>query len=98
MTKFLQSARIELLPNEILYGILKCLYSWEIKRFSCVSRRIRDVCLPSIFRKITCEFSKEGFDKLQALLQSNLRQHVVSFEYVVPKLLKPGESAGNHLQ
>lgn len=81
---------MELLPTEILFGIVKCLDKRETKKLSVASKRMRDVCLPFLFRKASLEFSNEGFDLLESLLKSNLHRHIVSFEYVIPKLLKPG--------
>ncbi|KAJ5183278.1 hypothetical protein N7492_000894 [Penicillium capsulatum] len=93
----LPSAFLEFFPTEILYSIVKYLYFWEVKSLSCVSRRMRDVCVPTLFRNISFEFSDAGFDVLESLLQSQLRQYVASIEYVVPKLLKPGKyPCGKH--
>lgn len=92
MAEAFHSNGLELLPTEILYGIVKCLDNRAIKRLSCISRRMRDVCLPSLFRKVSIEYSHVGFDVLENLLQSHLHQYIVTFQYVVPELLKPGES------
>ncbi|KAJ6018501.1 hypothetical protein N7522_001965 [Penicillium canescens] len=80
---------MELLPTEILFGIVKYLDNWEVKQLSLSSRRMRDVCLPTLFRKLSIEFSNEGFDLLESVLESNLHRYIVSFEYVAPMLLKP---------
>ena len=82
---------MELLPTEILFGIVN-LDNRETKKLSHASRRIRDVCLPFLFRKVSIEFSNEAFDLLESLLKSNFHRYIVSLEYVVPKLLKPGKS------
>lgn len=82
---------MELLPTEILFGIVN-LDNRETKKLSRASRRIRDVCLPFLFRKVSIEFSNEAFDLLESLLKLNFHRYIVSLEYVVPKLLKPGKS------
>lgn len=89
---------MELLPTEILFGILNCLANREIKQLSLTSRRMRDVCLPVLFCKISIEFSNKGFNLLESILESNVHRYIVSFEYVVPMLLNPGKEPGtNHL-
>ena len=86
-----QLIRLEFLPTEILYKIVEYLHGWQVKGLSCVNRRIRDVCLPSLFRKVSFEFSEDGFDGLAGLLQSHLCPFIVSFQYIVPQLLKNGK-------
>lgn len=81
---------MELLPTEILFDIVKYLRIRETKTLSLISKRMRDVCLPIIFHKVSIEFSTEGFDFLESLLKSSLYRYIVSFQYIVPKLLKPG--------
>ena len=68
MAETFHSNGLELLPTEILYGIVKRLDSRAIKKLSCISRRMRDVCLPSLFRRVSIEFSNAGFDVLENLL------------------------------
>ncbi|KAJ6018385.1 hypothetical protein N7522_001849 [Penicillium canescens] len=80
---------MELLPTEILFGIVKYLDNWEVKQLSLSSRRVSDVCLPTLFRKLSVEFSNEGLDLLESVLESNLHRYIVSLEYVTPMLLKP---------
>ncbi|KAJ5249526.1 hypothetical protein N7524_011842 [Penicillium chrysogenum] len=80
---------MELLSTEILFGIVNCLDNQQIKQLSLVSRRMRDVCLPVLFHKISIEFSNDGFDLLESILKSSLRRHIISFEYVAPMLLNP---------
>ncbi|CBF84454.1 uncharacterized protein ANIA_11158 [Aspergillus nidulans FGSC A4] len=80
---------MELLPTEILFDIVEHLCNRETKTLSLVSKRVRDVCLPVLFRKINIEFSTEGFDLLESLLKSSIRRYIVSFQYIVPKLVKP---------
>lgn len=86
-----QSIQLEILPPEILYKIVDYLHGWELKSLSSVNKWMRDICLPSLFRKVSFEFSKDGFDGLEELLQSHLCSYVASFQYVVPQLLKPGK-------
>jgi hypothetical protein len=88
---------MELLPTEILFGIVKCLDNQQIKQLSVVSSRMRDICLPVLFHKISIEFSNEGLDLLESILKSSLNRYIVSFEYVVPMLLNPGKDpSANH--
>lgn len=82
---------MELLSTEILFGIVNCLDNQQIKQLLLVSRRMRDVCLPVLFHKISIEFSNDGFDLLESILKSSLRRHIISFEYVAPMLLNPGK-------
>ncbi|KAJ5253224.1 hypothetical protein N7489_003634 [Penicillium chrysogenum] len=71
---------MELLPTEILFGIVKCLDNQQTKQLSVVSSRMRDICLPVLFHKISIEFSNEGLDLLESILKSNLNRYIVSFE------------------
>jgi hypothetical protein len=87
-----QSIELEILPTEILYEIVDYLHGWELKGLSCVNKWMRGICLPSLFRKVSFEFSEDGFYGLEELLQSHLCSYVASFRYVVPQLLKPGIS------
>jgi hypothetical protein len=84
-------SHLELLPTEIIREVVNNLCTWDITELSCVSRKLRKVCLPSLFRRVKFEFSQSGFDKLQSLLKSDARHHVVSFTYDAPELLKPGK-------
>lgn len=70
---------LELLPSEILFDIVKYLCNRETKTLSLVSKRMRDVCLPTLFRKVSIEFSTKGFDLLESLLKSSLHRYIVSF-------------------
>jgi hypothetical protein len=82
---------MELLPSEILFGIVKYLDNREVKQLSHSSRRMRDVCLSSLFRKLSVEFSNKGLGLLESILKSNLHRYIVSFESVAPMILKPGK-------
>jgi hypothetical protein len=37
------------------------------------------------------QVSKEGLDEMEMLSSSNLCKHIVSFTYIVPEMVKPGE-------
>lgn len=87
---YLQS-HLERLPTEIIRDVVDNLTFWDITELSCVSRRLRKVCLPSLFRRVKFEFSQSGFDKLQSLLKSDARHHVVFFTYDAPELLRLGK-------
>lgn len=82
---------MELLPTEILFGVVKCLDNRDVKQLSRSSKRMRDVCLPFLFRKLSIEFSNEGFDLLEGILKSKLHRYIVAFEYFAPMLLNSGE-------
>ena len=83
---------LETLPTEILRTVIDLLTPWDIKRLSCTSNQLREVCLPSLFRRVHFEFSQDSFEELKSFLQSDVRHHVISFTYKVPELLKPGKN------
>ena len=78
-------------PTEIIRDIVDNLSFWDIIELSYVSKRLRKVCLPSIFHRVKFEFSQSGLDKLQSLLKSDTRHYVVFFTYEAPELLKTGK-------
>ncbi|KAL2846619.1 hypothetical protein BJY01DRAFT_263266 [Aspergillus pseudoustus] len=80
---------LQVLPTEVLHLILANLPSWEIKDFSLVSRRLRDVCLPFLFHRVRFKFSEAGLDGLQQLKHSPVHLHVRSLVYTVPELIRP---------
>ncbi|KAJ5988273.1 hypothetical protein N7481_003483 [Penicillium waksmanii] len=81
----------ELMPTEILFCVVNCLQKRDIKEFSCVSKRARDVCLPFLFREVSIDFSSAGFRKLDKMLHSHICRYIVSFQYIVQDLVKPGK-------
>jgi hypothetical protein len=83
--------RLETLPTEIFRIIIDFLTPWVVKDLSRASKRLRESCLPSLFRRVKFQFSEAGFDGLKSLLKSDARNHIVSFTYVVPELLKAGK-------
>lgn len=86
-----QLARLDMLPLELLHMLVDHSLYLDIKHMSCVNKRLREACLPYLFRNVRYEFSDLGLSRLWRLLLSDLCRHVVSFTYVVPELLKPGE-------
>jgi hypothetical protein len=82
---------LQALPTELLHLILASLDSWEIKAFSLVNRRLRDVCLPSLFHRVRFNFSEAGLEGLEQLKNSAVRLFVKSLNYTVPELIKPGK-------
>jgi hypothetical protein len=72
--------------------IIDLLVLWEVKNLSRVSKRVRETCMPSLFRCIEIPFSKDGFNGLKSLINTDARYHIISFTYVVPKLLKAGNN------
>jgi hypothetical protein len=86
-----QAVYLETLPTEILRDIVDHLSFRDVEPLSLASRRLREVCLPSLFRRVKFEFSEVGFERLETIIGSDVRHHVVSFKYVVPELLKDGK-------
>lgn len=82
---------LETLPTEILRDIVDHLSFRDVEALSLASRRLREVCLPSLFRRVKFEFSEAGFEHLKTIIGSDVRHHVVSFKYVVPELFKDGK-------
>jgi hypothetical protein len=87
-----QRARLELFPTEILHVVVEHLLTQDLKYLSRVSEQLRKICMPYLFRNVRFSFSNSGFDKLRRLLESHVRQYVVSFTYVIPELLQPGKA------
>jgi hypothetical protein len=84
-------SRLETLPTETFYNIIEFLVPRDVKRLSRASKRSREVCLPTLFRRVEFRFSKAGFDRLKNFIKSDTRYHVVSFTYIVPELLNAGK-------
>ena len=82
---------LESLPTEILRAIIDHLPLKDVEQLSCVSKRLREVCLPSLFRRVKFEFSQAGFEQLESIVESDVRYHVVSFTYIVSDLLRNGK-------
>ncbi|KAJ5244730.1 hypothetical protein N7489_004826 [Penicillium chrysogenum] len=83
------SAWLALLPSEIILQIVESLSRFELKTFSCINKRLRELCVPSIFSKVKFELSKSGLETLNHLLESDVRRHVRSMTYVTTELLEP---------
>lgn len=73
------------LPLEIIYLILGSLSMEELKSFSYVNKHLREASLPSLFRELTINFSKSGFEKLKGISNSEVRVHVVSLKYIADR-------------
>ena len=86
-----KSNRLETLPTEISRIIINLLSPWDVKNLSRASKRLREVCLPSLFRCVEFQFSEAGFNGLKSLLKSDTRYYVISFNYAVLELLKTGK-------
>ncbi len=82
--------RLEKLPTDIIHAIVSLLRPWEIIRFSCTSKRLRQACLPTLFRDVKFKFSLDGIENLKALLKSDVRSYVTCFTYEVTELLNTG--------
>lgn len=85
------SVWVALLPSEIILQIVESLSRFELKTFSCINKRLRELCVPSIFSKVKFELSKSGLETLNHLLESDVRRHVRSMTYVTTELLEPGK-------
>jgi hypothetical protein len=48
---------LESLPTEILRDMVDLLPLQDIKQLSCASKRLREICLPSLFRRVKFESS-----------------------------------------
>ncbi|OBT89441.1 hypothetical protein VE02_02027 [Pseudogymnoascus sp. 03VT05] len=81
--------RLETLPTEILYAVIDHLPVWQIKNLSCASKRLRQVCLSTLFRHVKFEFSQAGIEGLNDLLKSNICGYIASFTYEITEILKP---------
>jgi hypothetical protein len=77
------------LPPDILHSVLDLAPLWHLKILSCASIRLRETCLPTLFRRVKFEFSEAGLRELGGILKSDVRCHIVSFTYVVPDLFIP---------
>jgi hypothetical protein len=84
------TSRINNLPTKILSAVVDLLPLREIKHLSCVSKLLRKVCLPPLFRRVRFRFALAGFEEITVLLKSDVRYYIVSFTYTVPKLLMTG--------
>jgi hypothetical protein len=93
------------LPVDILRCILDYIgleqltepdYCFFMKRAifstSLVSKKLRDLCLPLMFRSLEIAFGEPGFEKLRLISSSpHLAPLVRDLHYVVPRLFKTGE-------
>lgn len=50
-----------------------------MKRLPCISRQMRNICLPSLFCEVSIEFLNAGFIVLENLLQLHLHRYIVTF-------------------
>jgi hypothetical protein len=78
--------------------IIDLLLPWEVKKLCRANKRLREACLPPLFRRVEFKFSEAGFNELKTLMKSDARYHVVSFTYVVPELLKAGKYVSSILE
>ena len=91
--------RLTILPREILDSIVECIYTDTQERTSTllsasvVSRALREVCLPILFRSIVVSFSSDSLGKLSELSVSPFAPLVRTIEYKGPLLLIPGSYA-----
>jgi hypothetical protein len=65
--------RLEPLPPDILHSVVDLLPLPEIKNLSCAGTRLREACLPTLFRRVKFEFSEAGLGELRRILKSVVR-------------------------
>lgn len=82
--------RLDSFPSPILHVILNQVSFHQLKFLSYVNRRLREVCVPYLFREVKCRFSSQSFDNLRSLTSSKLCHYVVSFTYTAPGIIEPG--------
>jgi len=85
------SARLDMLPLEIIFAIIDLLSMKDVMNLSQVNKYLRGSSLPYLFRRIAITFSLDGFKQLKEISESPIRLHVVSLKYVVPELIEPGK-------
>lgn len=81
---------LEILPAEILLAVVQYLHVNEVKQLYGTSKRLREVCRPSLFAHVGFEFAQDEAQKLERLLVSSICKHVVLFTCRVKKRLRPG--------
>jgi hypothetical protein len=88
--------RLTILSNEIFHSIACFTYSdperdiSSLSNLSCVSKAIRQQCLPVLFHYLTVTFSPESFEKLSLISLSSLAPLVREIEYKAPPLIRKG--------
>ncbi|KAJ4146815.1 hypothetical protein LMH87_001374 [Akanthomyces muscarius] len=80
---------LEILPAEILLSVVQYLHVNEVKQLYGTSKRLREVCRPSLFAHVGFEFAQDEAQKLERLLVSSICKHVVLFTCRVKKRLRP---------
>jgi hypothetical protein len=85
-----QNPRLDLLPVELIRQVVGGLNVQNIKSLSCVSNRLRAICVPFIFHSMSFSSSEAGLNKLSQFAKSQICDHVVSFSYNAEHLLESG--------
>ncbi|KAL4924647.1 uncharacterized protein BDV17DRAFT_274168, partial [Aspergillus undulatus] len=80
---------IDRLPIELLSMIVELSMEDDAIRLSCVSRKLRAVCVPYLFKTICITFSASGLERLRYISSSTFAQHVKVVRYKVPELIDP---------
>lgn len=72
---------LEQLPLEVRYAIVDLLGVDSRKHLALANHRIRNICIPILFRCVSFDFSSAGFDAMRQLAASRLACYVKSFRY-----------------
>ncbi|RDW93148.1 uncharacterized protein DSM5745_00470 [Aspergillus mulundensis] len=84
-------ANLAELPTELFDEIRydDVLSDEDIISLSCVCKRFRKLCVPSIFDSVRFSCSKFGLENLRDWAKSELRHHAIFFAYWIPPFLDP---------
>ncbi|KAL4903478.1 hypothetical protein BDW74DRAFT_156460 [Aspergillus multicolor] len=84
-------ANLAELPTELLDEIRfdDDLLDRDIISLSCVCKRFRQLCVPSIFGSVSFSCSRFGLENLREWTNSELRHHAMFFAYWIPPFLDP---------
>ncbi|KAL4744731.1 uncharacterized protein BDW70DRAFT_154469 [Aspergillus foveolatus] len=83
------SNRLDRLPTELLNIIIGFTEDNALRSLSCVSRGLRVICIPYLFKTLHVTFSVAGFRRLEQVSDSELAQYVKEVHYQVPELIDP---------
>ena len=86
----MDSRTLSLLPSVVIWEII-CLLDWpSLLCLSRVDRRLRQLCVPEIFKSVTVRFTRQSFNFLEELTASPILVNVRSLEYEALGFLDPG--------
>jgi len=61
----------------------------SLEELSCVNKQFRALCAPHLLQTLKISFSKAGFERLEQMSKSPMRQHVRTICYEAPELIDP---------